>query len=101
EEAHRIGLVQELAPTVDAGMARARELAGRVATRSPTAVAAFKHAVLQSVGHHGLEAEALAYEHCVDTGEAAIGRAAFAAIRNGEVPGWGPRILVGGDHADA
>lgn len=99
--ARELGLVQELADSLDAGMQRARELATRVATRSPTAIAAFKGAVLQSVGDAGVEAERIAYEHCVDTGEAAIGRASFAAIRKGEVAAWGARRLQGGDHADA
>ena len=100
-EAERIGLVQEQADSLEAAMERARALAARVATRSPTAAAAFKNAVLASAGHNGLEAERIAYEHCVDTGEAAIGRASFSAIRNGEVPAWGARQLLGGDHADA
>ena len=40
EEALRIGLVQEVAADVDAGLERARALAARVARNSPTAVAA-------------------------------------------------------------
>jgi hypothetical protein len=34
--------------------------------------------------------EAEAYEHCVDTGEAAIGRAAFADVVAGGQAPWGP-----------
>lgn len=94
EEALRIGLVQELAADLDAGLDRARGLAEQVARRSPTAVAAFKQGVLRAVGAPAAEREALEaaiYEHCVDTGQAATGREHFAAIREGgEVP-WGPR----------
>jgi enoyl-CoA hydratase/carnithine racemase len=90
DEAHRIGLVQELAADLDAGLARARALAAMAATRSPTALAAFKLAVLRSQGEapevrHELEARA--YEWCVDTGEAGIGRARFG----GQDRPWGPR----------
>lgn len=92
-EAHRIGLVQELADDVDAGLARAHALAARVARNSPTGVAAFKRGVLASVGQAAdarREIEAQAYERCLFSGEAAIGRANFKAIREGaEVP-WGP-----------
>ena len=41
-----------------------------------------------------LAIERAAYEHCITTGEAAIGRAAFSARRApGEAPPWGPRRL--------
>jgi len=93
EEALRIGLVQEVVPDVDAGLERARALAARVARNSPTAVAAFKRACLAALGLPGparQEVEARAYEHCLDSGEAAIGREHFAAIRRGEAPPWGP-----------
>ncbi len=92
-EAHRIGLVDELAADLGAGLARATALARRMQTRSPTAIAAYKAAVLASVGTPAelrRTIEAQAYEHCVDSGEAAIGRANFAAINAGEVPTWGP-----------
>lgn len=92
-EAHRIGLVEELTIDLPSGLARAEALARRVATRSPTAVAAFKAGVLGCQGLPGEardELEARAYEHCVDSGEAAIGRASFAAINAGETPAWGP-----------
>jgi enoyl-CoA hydratase/carnithine racemase len=93
EEAHRIGLVQECAASLEAGLERALSLATMVARKSPTAVAAFKAGVLDSVGQSALgrsELEARAYEHCVDTGEAAIGRAAFKEILAGKRADWGP-----------
>jgi enoyl-CoA hydratase/carnithine racemase len=93
-EAGRIGLVDELATDHEAGMARARDLAQMVARRSPTAVSAYKGAVLQALGQSDgerQEIEALAYELCVDSGDAAIGRANFKAITAGESVPWGPR----------
>jgi enoyl-CoA hydratase/carnithine racemase len=95
-EAHRIGLVQELAVGSDEAMARAFALAALVAKKSPTALAAFKKAVLAAVGApqaDRTECEARAYERCVDAGEAAIGRSYFDTIRTGNVPPWGPRQL--------
>lgn len=95
-EAARIGLVQELAESLGEGMARARALATLVARRSPTANAAFKAAVLGAQGTPDSvrkENEARAYEHCVDAGEAAIGREHFDAIRAGDTPPWGGRVL--------
>ncbi|MBO84735.1 MAG: hypothetical protein CL927_05200 [Deltaproteobacteria bacterium] len=92
-EATRIGLVQEQVDSLEAGLARAQTLAEMVARKSPTAVAAFKAGVLASVGQSAIarsELEARAYEHCVDTGEAAIGRAAFKQILAGEPAAWGP-----------
>lgn len=97
-EAVRIGLVQESAADLDAGLDRARDLAAQVAKKSPTAVAAFKAGVLACVGQPGIarsETEARAYEHCVDTGEAAIGRAAFKAILKGHGADWGPLRPLG------
>jgi enoyl-CoA hydratase/carnithine racemase len=93
-EALRIGLVQEVVADLDAGLARTRGLARQVARRSATAVAAFKLAVLDAAGRDEaarLELERRAYELCVDSGDAAIGRASFATIREGGVPSWGPR----------
>jgi enoyl-CoA hydratase/carnithine racemase len=101
QEALRIGLVQEVATDLDAALARARTLAERTTKASPTALAAFKGAVLASIGDDGLGHEARAYDHCVDTGQAAIGRASFAAIRAGDIPDWGPRRPLGGHDADA
>jgi enoyl-CoA hydratase/carnithine racemase len=96
EEAVRIGLVQEVVESVDAGLRRVRELADLVRRRSPTAVATYKRAMLNACGVEPaarLEIERRAYEHTVATGEAAIGRQHFAAIRDGGVPPWGPRRL--------
>ena len=92
QEALRIGLLQEAAEDAEGGVARARALADRVSKVSPTAVAAFKRAVLGAVGQPAderMDLEAAAYEHCVTTGEAALGRAHFDAIRRGEAPPWG------------
>lgn len=94
EEARRIGLVQETVADLDAGLRRVHALAERLHKRSPTAVAAFKRALLDGLGQPEavrLDLERRAYEHTVDTGEAAIGRAGFAAIRDGKAPEWGPR----------
>lgn len=96
DEAMRIGLVQERAPTVDAGLQRAGALAQLVMRRSPTAVAAFKEGVLAAVGREPearAALEAQAYERCVDRGEAAIGRAHFKEILGGGTPPWSPRSL--------
>lgn len=92
QEASRIGLVDEAAESFDAAMARALALVDRVELRSPTAMAAFKRALLAGLGRPYPEASALearAYEHCVDSGDAAVGRAAFDAIRAGEGARWG------------
>jgi enoyl-CoA hydratase/carnithine racemase len=94
-EALRIGLVHETVADLEAGLERVRGLARRLRLRSPTAVAAFKRGLLAALGQpeaQRLAVEAAAYERCVDTGEAAIGRAAFSAGRAGsEGPPWGPR----------
>jgi len=94
EEALRVGLVDEIAPDLDAAWARSVALTEQVARRSPTAVAAFKRGVLASVGQPAdarAEIEARAYEACVDAGDAAIGRASFKAITSGEEVTWGAR----------
>jgi len=94
-EALRIGLVQEEVGDLVQGLNRARELAAQVSRRSPTAIAAFKRGVLASVGQPAStrrEVEAVAYEHCLSTGEAAIGRSNFKRILSGESVEWGPRI---------
>ncbi len=96
EEAGRIGLVQEVVDDLDAGMRRMTALADLVIRRSPTAVATFKRALLDGLGADEaarLEVERRAYEHTVATGEAAVGRASFDAVRRGERPPWGPRRL--------
>ncbi len=94
QEALRIGLCQELHDDWEKAMDRAHALAGRVAQNSPTAVAAFKRALLGSIGtaqSHRQDLEAQAYEHCVDTGEAAIGRAHFGSK---EPTPWGPFVAL-------
>ena len=94
-EAMRIGLIQEEADHIESGLERARELARQVCRRSPTGVAAFKRGVLASVGTTNAErqeVEAKAYEHCVTTGNAAVGRENFKQILSGEEVEWGPRI---------
>lgn len=98
-EALAIGLVQERVPTVDDGLARARELCAEVLRRSPTAVAEFKRAVLASIGLAAGARAALedqAYVTCVDSGDAAIGRASFDLVRAGNTPAWGPRTSGSG-----
>lgn len=89
-EACSIGLCQEELSTQEEAMERAFSLAKKISNNSPTAVAAYKRALLASVGRganlrQGLEAQA--YEHCVHTGEAAIGRANFGSK---EPTPWGP-----------
>lgn len=94
EEAGRIGLVQETVADVDAGIERAFALATLVQRRSPTAVAAYKEALLDGLGateDERLDAEARAYQLTVQAGEAAIGRENFSAVREGKTPPWGPR----------
>jgi enoyl-CoA hydratase/carnithine racemase len=95
-EAHRIGLVQELVADVDAALARVHALAELMRRRSPTAIAAYKSALLDGRGNpeaQRLELERAAYERTVACGDAATGRAAFAAIRAGETPRWTPRSV--------
>lgn len=96
EEALRIGLVQELCADVDAGLGRVRAIADLLRRRSPTAIAAFKRGLLAAQGEptaRRLELEAEAYERCIDSGEAALGRRHFDTIRSGGTPEWGPRII--------
>lgn len=93
-EALRIGLIQECFDAQDEALNRAIELCSLAAKCSPTALAAFKSAVLDSIGctpQERAEHEAIAYEHCVDTGQAAIGRRDFNLIRTGQIPDWGTR----------
>lgn len=96
EQAIAIGLVSELVADVEAGKRRVEEIARSLAKRSPTAVAAFKRAVLSGLGQDNdtrEQLEAQAYQHCIDHGQAALGRANFAKIIAGEAPDWGPRKL--------
>lgn len=93
-EAVRIGLCHERSDSLETGLDRARQLAAMVARRSPTAVAAFKLGVLDSVGRQApqrREIEARAYERCVDNGDAAVGRAAFKDLTRGGTADWPPR----------
>ena len=92
EEATRIGLTQEFYSTWKESMIRAERLAQLTSKRSPTAIAAFKSALLASQGQRATDRrqlEALAYEHCIDTGEAAVGRKNFKSILAGETVTWG------------
>jgi len=89
QEACHIGLCQEEHSDEAQALERALQLAERVAKNSPTAVAAFKSALLASVGRgsnlrKGLEAQA--YEHCINTKEAEIGRKYF---KSQEPTPWG------------
>jgi enoyl-CoA hydratase/carnithine racemase len=96
DEAHRIGLIQERVPSLDAGLARAEALAARVARRSPTAIGAFKQALLAGIGQSSddrAELEARAYERCLQSGDAAVGRENFKAITSGGEVQWNPRRL--------
>lgn len=99
QEALSIGLVQESASDLDAAIERAMALCTKVARCSPTSVSAFKQAVLASVEAAGVtrELEAQAYEHCVDTGNAALGRENFSAILKGKEVPWTPRVLLFGE----
>ena len=93
-EALRIGLIQEHYSNVPEALERAYKLSELTTKKSPTALAVFKEALLSSIGlpaEARMEKEALAYEVCVDQGQAAIGRRDFNLIRQGQTPQWGPR----------
>ena len=99
DEAARIGLVQEVAESVEAGLARARALSTMVARRSPTAIAAFKRALLASIGtpfDKRTHLESRAYELCLISGDAEIGRRSFKEITRGGEVAWGPRMQEDG-----
>lgn len=94
EEAVRIGLVDELAADRDLANQRVEALVKAVSKCSPTAVAAYKRAVLDAVGQPPLvraEIEAAAYAHTVRSGEAAVGRKSFELLDGASKPPWGPR----------
>lgn len=96
-QAQEIGLVAELVDNVDAGAERVQAMAKALAKRSPTAVAAFKQAVLAGLGENcatRVKLESRAYQHCLNSGQAAIGRAAFSQIIAGESPDWGVRVSL-------
>ncbi len=94
EEALRIGLVDELCSDAEQANQRAFALAEMAARRSPTAIGAFKKGVLECLSmdeEPRRELEAKAYELCVDSGEAQIGRENFKTITAGHAVEWGPR----------
>ena len=94
EEALRIGLVQEMSKDLPQALERALTLTNLISRKSPIAIAAFKQGLLSSLGKSSeqrSEIEAQAYERCVDSGEAAIGRRDFHLIKSGETPNWGKR----------
>ena len=93
DEASRIGLIQESAPDYESGYNRLLELCRLANRRSPSALSAFKSALLAARGLTStdrLELEANAYEHCVDSGDAAVGRKHFKEIIKGQTPPWSP-----------
>jgi enoyl-CoA hydratase/carnithine racemase len=95
-EALRIGLIAEVLDDLETGMSRVERIAEELRRRSPLAVASYKAALLDGLGRSEPERIALeeaAYERCVDTGEAAIGRASFNEIRAGQTPAWGKHRL--------
>jgi|SRR5690606_4347470 len=90
-EAKRIGLVDEIATDIDAGLERIRALAALLRRRSPTAVATFKQVVLAGLGRplaERLDLEARGYHHTVETGDAEQGRATFGSD---VAPTWSKR----------
>ena len=92
-EAGRIGLVQESATSYESGYSRLLALCQMVNRRSPSAISAFKSALLASRGLEGKDRsilEAQAYEHCVDSGDAAVGRSHFKEIISGSTAPWQP-----------
>ncbi len=94
DEAYRIGLVQERVDSLDDGLQRAEALAASVARRSPTSLGAFKRAMLTGIGaapDERAELEAQAYELCLESGDAAVGRENFKAIIRGEEVQWNRR----------
>ena len=93
QEAARIGLIQETVQDSAEGMERLLTLCRLANRRSPSALSAFKTALLSARGMNGdvrLELEASAYEHCVNSGDAAVGRAHFKEIIGGQTPPWSP-----------
>lgn len=93
EEAARIGLIQEQSTDYESGFNRLLTLCKLANRRSPSALSAFKSALLTARGltsSERLELEATAYEHCVESGDAAVGRAHFKEIIKGQTPPWSP-----------
>ena len=92
-EALRIGLVQEETATYGEGYERLLTLCQLANRRSPSALSAFKKGLLATRGQNSesrQHIEATAYEHCVDAGDAAVGRAHFKEIIGGQTPPWSP-----------
>ena len=82
-EAHRIGLVDELAPP-DELIARCMSIAERIATRSPVALAAAKDALRTALStplDAGLRTEAALFQLCFSSGDGAEGIRAFLEKR--------------------
>lgn len=95
-EALRIGLVQEVSDDLSSALERAYQLADLNRRLSPTATATFKKVVLSCLGEPvetRCEIEAQAYEHCVESGQAKIGRIAFDSIRQGKSVDWGTKKM--------
>ena len=91
KEAMRIGLVQENTEKYETAWERALALCKLANSKSHSAIAAFKSALLQSRGQNSIarsSMESQAYEHCVSSGDASIGRANFAKIVAGEPVPW-------------
>ena len=92
-EASRIGLIQETVLDYESGYNRVLELCRLANRRSPSALSAFKSALLTARGltaNERIALEASAYEHCVDSGDAAVGRTHFKDIIKGQTPPWSP-----------
>jgi enoyl-CoA hydratase len=82
-EAHRLGLIDELVPP-DELIVRALALAGRIATRSPVALAAAKDALrtaLSTPMAAGLRAEATLFQLCFASADGSEGMKAFREKR--------------------
>ena len=93
DEAVRIGLIQETLRIMKVDSIGIWTLCRLANRRSPSALSAFKSALLAARGltsSERLELEATAYEHCVDSGDAAVGRAHFKEIIKGQTPPWSP-----------
>lgn len=94
ERAERLGLVNSVHPDKDAALAHARELAGRIATRAPLAVAATKRAITAGRGRTTSEALETAVEIQAavwNPPEIMEAAAARAEDREGEFADLGPR----------
>jgi enoyl-CoA hydratase/carnithine racemase len=89
EQALAAGLVTEVTPT-DGLLERARQLAGAIAAKGPTAIRLAKQAIYQGAEldlSDALDMEAQLFGECFGTGEAAEGLAAFLEKRAPHWPG--------------